>query len=353
MNRFIIHIDADCFFAAIEMRDRPELFDRPMAIGGSANRRGVISTCNYSARQFGVRSAMATAYALRLCPGLTLLEHRMALYREVSQEMMAIFHKYSDIVEPLSLDEAFLDVSSNCESLQEAGSLAQEIRQKVWQTLGITVSAGVAGNKFLAKVASDWRKPDGMFVIDSDRQNSFVAQLPIRCIPGVGKVTSDQLQFMGVSLCQDLYCHSENDLVKRFGRFGARLYHLSRGVDERPVKPTRERKSVSVEQTYAQDIESLNACEALLPELYQRLMLRLEKLPADTVIAKGFVKIKFSDFRQTTLERLGGDWAADAFLPLLAQAYSRGNGRVRLLGLGVRLAGSGPQSAAVEQINLL
>lgn len=340
MHRCIIHIDADCFFAAIEMREQPHLRDRPLAIGGDASRRGVISTCNYPARKFGVRSAMATAFALRLCPGLTLLPHRMSLYRQVSKQMMAIFQEFSDTIEPLSLDEAFLDVSSSCQSLEDAYDVAESIRQRVWQRLGITVSAGVAGNKFLAKVASDWNKPNGSFIVRRDQQDAFLAQLPVRCIPGVGRVTSDQLQFMGVNLCRDLYPYSEEELMQRFGRFGQRLYKFSRGIDDRPVKATRERKSVSVEQTYAEDVETLGACKALLPGLWQRLALRLEKLPEECIVYKGFVKVKFSDFSRTTLERGGSEWSAQAFVSLLEQAYRRGNGRVRLLGLGVRVTTS-------------
>ncbi|MDO3388410.1 DNA polymerase IV [Gilvimarinus sp. SDUM040013] len=350
MNRCIIHIDADCFFAAVEMRDRPHLAHRPLAIGGSASKRGVISTCNYPARKFGVRSAMATAFALRLCPGLMLLPHRMLLYRQVSEQMMAIFHDFTDLVEPLSLDEAFLDVSACCASLQDATAVAEQIRARVNRELGITVSAGIAANKFLAKVASDWHKPDGLFVVAREAESKFLAELPVRCIPGVGKVTSDQLQFMGVIKCEDLHRYSQCELESRFGRFGARLFAFSRGKDDRAVKVSRERKSISVEQTYSRDILTLTECESALPELWQRLSVRLAKAPAIAQIKKGFVKIKFSDFSQTTLERGGDQWSVEDFRGLLALAYARGNGQVRLMGLGVRLAPAAPQ---VEQIALL
>ncbi|UTF59629.1 DNA polymerase IV [Gilvimarinus sp. DA14] len=351
MSRQIIHIDADCFFAAVEMRERPELVHRPIAIGGSASARGVISTCNYPAREFGVRSAMATARALRLCPGLILLPHRLDLYREVSASMMSIFRRYTDLLEPLSVDEAYLDVSASATDEQQALDVARKIRRDVARELQITVSAGVAGNKFLAKVASDWRKPDGLFQVSHVDTDKFVADLSVRLIPGVGRVTCEQLQYLGVIYCRDLYRYSIDELQTMFGRFGARLYWFSRGIDEREVTPERERKSVSVEQTFAEDLASKEACYDKLYELWPRLQRRLDKIDQEAAVAKGFVKVKFADFTQTTVERPGTQWGPEAMRPLLTEALARGHQKVRLLGLGVRLEQS-PASDTPDQIGL-
>ncbi|WP_339616397.1 DNA polymerase IV [uncultured Gilvimarinus sp.] len=337
MSRTIIHCDADCFFAAIEMRDNPELVGRAIAVGGHPDRRGVISTCNYAARQFGVRSAMASAYALRLCPGLTILPHRMVHYREASQKIMAIFHRFTDLVEPLSLDEAFLDVSELVTEGGSARQIAAAIRKQVVEEVGITVSAGVAPNKFLAKVASDWRKPDGLFEVRPDQLSEFVAQLPVSCIPGVGRVTAERLVQLQVKSCGDLLAFSEQDLCDRFGQFGSRLYHCSRGVDTRLVRSERQRKSVSVEQTFARDLPASEACDLYLEELMARLQARIDKLTSRYGVGKAFVKVKFADFSSTTLERAGGEFGYNNFAELIHEAASRNEGLVRLLGVGVRL----------------
>lgn len=337
MSRTIIHCDADCFFAAIEMRDNPELIGRPIAVGGRPDRRGVISACNYPARQFGVRSAMASAYALRLCPGLIILPHRMALYREVSQKIMAIFFQLTDLVEPLSLDEAFLDVTDLVTDNTSARDIAQWIRQQVSQELGITVSAGVAPNKFLAKVASDWRKPDGLFEVTPAAVADFVQQLPVGCIPGVGRVTAERLAGMQVKNCGDLLSFSEQDLCQRFGQFGSRLYHYSRGVDARAVRRERQRKSVSAEQTFEHDLPAAEACERYLADLIQRLKIRIGRLDSRYGIGKAFVKVKFSDFSITTLERSASELSQQGFTQLIFEAASRHESDVRLLGVGVRL----------------
>ena len=319
------------------MRERPDLRERPIAIGGSAQARGVISTCNYPARKFGVRSAMATGQALRLCPGLILLPHQMDLYRDVSASMMAIFKDYSELIEPLSVDEAFLDVSAVAQDENRARDIAQSIRARVQAELGITVSAGVAPNKFLAKVASDWRKPDGLFQVRESEVSRFMHDLPVKVIPGVGRVTHQQLQFLGVSTCGQLQGFSREELAEHFGRFGERLYDCSRGIDHRPVKVERERKSVSVERTFAQDLVGQQSCYDQLPELWQRLQPRLARLEGDYRVSKGFVKVKFADFAQTTVERVGTEWDARALQPLLAEALGRGQQKVRLLGVGLRV----------------
>jgi DNA polymerase-4 len=348
MPRKIIHIDADCFFAAIEMRDNPELRNRPMAVGGSPLKRGVISTCNYEARKFGVRSAMASALAMRACPSLVIVPHSMNKYREASQIMRGIFLEYTDLVEPLSLDEAFLDVSE-CTQLQgSATRIAEQIRARVEASLNITVSAGVAPNKFLAKVASDWQKPDGLTVVVPSAVDEFVHDLPVERIYGVGKVTAEKMRRLEIYTCGDLRRYSLFELTEAFGSFGPRLHSLCRGIDERPVRTSRRRKSLSVEHTFEQDLTSLEACLDQLPELLVKLQQRLQRLEDDYLVVKGFVKVKFDDFTSTTLERAGTRAQLTDYRQLLEEAFERGARPVRLLGLGVRFVELKADSESVQ-----
>lgn len=330
----IIHCDADCFFAAIEERDNPLLRGRPLAVGGN-QARGVISTCNYPARRFGVRSAMASQYALRLCPQLIIRPHRMEAYREASLAMRHIFYEYTDLVEPLSLDEAFLDVSQSSRYKGSATLIAEDIRRRIHSEVGITVSAGVAPNKFLAKIASDWRKPDGLFVITPDQVKNFVACLPVKKIFGVGKATAARLAEMGVDSCADLQRYSVFELTQKFGQMGQRLYELSRGCDERSVNPARRRKSLSVEHTYSTDLTGLDECLRQLPGLLAQLEQRLAPLAGDYQVVKLHLKLKFSDFRVTNIERTGSRLELAQFAQLCAQAFARLSLPVRLLGVGV------------------
>ncbi|MGB1271405.1 MAG: DNA polymerase IV, partial [Endozoicomonas sp.] len=230
-QRKIIHIDFDAFFASIEIRDNPRLSGRPVAVGGASDRRGVIATCNYEARRFGVHSAMASAQALRLCPELKIIPPRFSVYKEASEKAHAIFRKYTDFIEPLSLDEAYLDVSSTSLCQGSATLMADEIRQEIRDQLQVTVSAGVAPNKFLAKIASDWNKPDGLFVITPDQVDHFIFELPVRKIHGVGKVTAGKLHKKGIETCGQLRQYSLPELSRWFGSFGERLWELSRGMD--------------------------------------------------------------------------------------------------------------------------
>ena len=353
-DRKIIHCDADCFFAAIEMRDDPSLKGMPMAVGGAADRRGVISTCNYEARAFGIRSAMATVTAKRLCPGLLVMPHRMDKYKEAAEQIREVFYEYTDLVEPLSLDEAFLDVSDSDNCLGSATLMAREIRKKVLDRVGITVSAGVAPNKFLAKVGSDWNKPDGLCVISPEQVDPFVRELPVDRLYGVGKVTAAKLHCMGINDCGDLRAFSVFQLSEWFGSFGPRLHELSHGIDLRPVKTSRRRKSLSVEHTYAADLPSEGGCLEQLPELYQRLGQRLSTVDGSYRVGKQFVKIKFSNFQTTTMEcEAISQPRLAVFRNLLQQAVVRGGGLpVRLLGVGVRfkdcLAGQPVQLALFE-----
>ncbi|UTA47281.1 DNA polymerase IV [Simiduia sp. 21SJ11W-1] len=339
MTRKIIHIDADCFYAAVEMRDNPALRSKAIAVGGDPGRRGVISTCNYAARAYGVHSAMPSKTAVRLCPHLLLLPHRFEAYREASQAMREIFSEYTEVIEPLSLDEAYLDVSQCQQFGGSATRIAEAIRADVKARVGITVSAGVAANKFLAKVASDWQKPDGLFVIPPANVQAFVADLPVAKIFGVGKVTAAKMANLGITSCGDLQQWSEAELAERFGSFGSRLYSLCRGVDDRPVKTHRIRKSLSVEHTYAQDLKGGEALRAKLPALIAELQGRLAKLDESYRPAKAFVKVKFADFSTTTLERGALTFDDNTYEQLFLEAVARANLPVRLLGVGVRFAG--------------
>ncbi len=341
--RKIIHCDCDCFYAAVEMRDDPRLRGQPLAVGGRADQRGVVATCNYEARAFGVRSAMPTSLAIRRCPALIVLPPAMEKYREASRQILAIYRDYTDAVEPLSLDEAYLDVSNSSHHKGSATLIAQEIRARIKATVGITASAGVASNKFLAKIASDWNKPDGLFVILPDQVVAFVAALPVARLFGVGKVTAAKLHGMGIQTCDDLLRWSHPDLLQQFGKMGTSLYLLCRGIDRREVISSSERKSVSVEETYTIDLPDLAACQAELPALYASLQTRMQRAKAEDSIQKLYVKIRFADFRQTTVECRGNTLDETVYAELLETGYLRGKQAVRLLGLGTRLADVKPE----------
>jgi DNA polymerase-4 len=334
--RKIIHCDADCFFAAIEMRDDPSLRSRPIAVGGASDRRGVISKCNYEARKFGVHSAMSSFMAKRSCPELLILPHRMEVYRETSSRIQQIFYQFSELVEPLSLDEAYLDVTQSGLCGGSATRIAEDIRARVFAECGITVSAGVAPNKFLAKVASDWNKPNGIFVVAPKNVESFVEKLPVHKIPGVGKATAAQLESFGVTTCAELQQYSLSVLLRRFGVMGVRLYEYCRGIDLREVKPSQRRKSLSVEHTFEQDLSLLEYCLRQLPDLLSQLSIRLSACDDDYVVVKIFIKMKFSDFTSTTVESMGAGLLLREFEGLCRTAYARKVMPVRLLGVGVR-----------------
>jgi DNA polymerase IV len=338
IQRKIIHIDMDCFYAAVEERDQPQLRGKPVAVGGFADGRGVLTTANYVARRFGVRSAMPTARALKMCPDLILVPPHFEKYKAESGRIQKIFRQFTSLVEPLSLDEAYLDVSGveHCDGL--ATEIAREIRKRIFQETQLTASAGIAPNKFLAKIASDWKKPNGQFTITPDQVDAFVAQLPVEKIPGVGKVTAKKMKDLGLLTCTDLQNKDITWLRAHFGQWGYRLYDLCRGQDERPVSAHRVRKSLSVENTFATDLQTVEECQQALPELLDQLNRRLDRAQVRGRIKGWVVKVKFFDFTQTTLECGGGPELAEVkFKQMLEQAYERGKRPVRLLGLGVRL----------------
>ncbi|WOZ76618.1 DNA polymerase IV [Kosakonia sacchari] len=337
--RKIIHVDMDCFFAAVEMRDNPALRDIPIAIGGSRVQRGVISTANYPARKFGVRSAMPTAMALKLCPHLTLLPGRFDAYKEASNQIRDIFSRYTSLIEPLSLDEAYLDVTESPYCHGSATLMAQEIRQTIFNETQLTASAGVAPVKFLAKIASDLNKPNGQYVITPADVPAFLRTLPLGKIPGVGKVSAAKLEKLGLRTCEDVQKSDLAMLLKRFGKFGRILWERSQGIDEREISSERLRKSVGVERTLAEDIHSWEECEAIIEHLYPELERRLAKVKPDLLIARQGVKLKFNDFQLTTQEHV---WPRLNKEDLLATAQKTWNDRrsgrgVRLVGLHVTL----------------
>ena len=330
------------------MRDNPALRGVALAVGGSVDQRGVVATCNYEARRYGIHSAMPTAQAMKLCPQLVVLPPAMEKYRAASRQILAIYSDYTDLVEPLSLDEAYLDVSASPHCKGSATLIAQEIRQRIVDTVGITASAGVAPNKFVAKIASDWNKPDGLFLVRPAEVDAFVAALPVKKLFGVGKVTAAKLNKLGADTCADLRGWTRQELQHHFGQFGTRLYELSRGIDHRAVSNAQERKSVSVEETYTPDLPDLRACLALLPALFANLNARIRRCDAEKQVQKLFVKLKFSNFQQTTVECVGSAPHMVQFEKLMETGFLRGKLAVRLLGVGVRLG----EGESREQLRL-
>ncbi len=324
------------------MRDNPDLRLLPVAVGGTAAQRGVVATCNYEARRFGIHSAMATAQALQRCPQLVVIAPQMEKYRIASRQILAIYRDYTDLVEPLSLDEAYLDVTDSPHCRGSATLIAEEIRARIAAAVGITASAGVAPNKFLAKVASAWNKPDGMYVIRPQQIDDFVAALPVKKLFGVGKVTAARLNQLGAETCLDLRSWSLAALQQHFGKFGGRLYHLCRGIDERAVSVSDERKSVSVEESYTPDLPDLAACGAQMAQLLASLEARVRRCGAEGQVHKLYVKLRFADFRKTTVECVSAVQDPVLFMRLLETGFQRGAMPVRLLGAGVRLAPPAP-----------
>jgi len=337
-GRKIIHVDMDCFYAAVEMRDNPELRKVPLAVGGSG-RRGVVCTCNYEARSYGVRSAMPNFQALQRCPDLVFVRPRFDRYQELSAGIRAIFYSYTPLVEPLSLDEAYLDVTSLD---RPATEVATEIRKRIREEFRLPASAGISSNKLLAKIASDWRKPNGQFVIKPHQISSFMESLPVRRLWGVGKRAEEKLTALGCHTCLDLQSRPIRELEEVFGRFGVDLYRQCRGIDDREVQPTRIRKSLSNERTYSDEVETEADLIERIGDLHEELTADLRARPelVDR-IAGPFVKVKFVDFSQTTVSRAGLDWDLSSIVQLAREAFARKDQAARLLGVGVRFAESG------------
>lgn len=339
--RKIIHVDMDAFFASVEQRDRPELRGKPIAVGGGSA-RGVVAAASYEARAYGVRSAMPGAIAARKCPDLIFVKHRFDAYKAVSEQIRSIFFEYTDLVEPLSLDEAYLDLTHNKKGMKSATLIAEEIRQRIFKETRLTASAGVSVNKFLAKVASDINKPNGLTLIAPHDIPDFIDALPIERFFGIGKVTAEKLKRRNIHTGKDLKKLSKSALSELFGKSGPHFYNICRGIDHREVKPNRQPKSISCEETYSNNIRSQEECHEAIESLARRLKDRLEKnrfkkrhkLEGKTIT----LKIKFADFTQQTRSKtfplpIGDDELASLGIALLQQEQIEQD--IRLLGLGV------------------
>lgn len=336
--RKIIHIDMDCFYAAVEVKHRPELKGKPIGIGGPPNSRSVLCTASYEARKYGVRAAMPSSQAVRLCPDLILIPPDFSLYRKESLAVREIFRSYTDQVEPLSLDEAYLDVtnSSHCDGI--ATHIAAEIRGRIQKELKLTASAGIAPNKFLAKIASDWKKPNGQFTIRPKDVETFMPGLKIEKIFGVGKVTAEKMHKLGLNTCGDIQQKSLLELSRWFGSRAHDLSQLARGIDDRIVDPNSERKSLTVEETFNTDLPTLRDWLEQVPPLYNDWDTRMRKIAEKSRI-KGFtVKVKFIDFKAMTREKASKNWPTiQDFENLLKVVWSQRADPVRLIGIGVKL----------------
>jgi DNA polymerase-4 len=330
----IIHIDMDAFYASVEQRDFPQLAGKPVAVGSSSP-RGVVTTASYEARKFGIRSAMPSVTARRLCPELIFVPPRFDVYQKVSRQIREIFFEYTDLVEPLSLDEAFLDVTQNKKNKPSAVEIAREIKLKIKEKTGLTASAGVSFNKFLAKIASDMKKPDGLYLIPPGKAVKFVERLPIEKFFGVGKVTAGKMHDMGIRNGFDLKKWSEKDLVIKFGKVGKYYYQIARANDDREVNPQRIRKSLGAENTFAEDLKELNEVKKELEKILDILIRRMNR--THTLGKTLTIKIKYSDFQQITRSHTISEWFSgkqdikQIYLNML-QGIEIGKG-IRLLGL--------------------
>lgn len=330
----------DCFYAAVEVKHNPELKGKPIGIGGPPNSRSVLCTASYEARKFKVRAAMPSATAVRLCPQLILIPPHFDLYKKESHAVHEIFQRYTSLVEPLSLDEAYLDVTDSPHCQGSATLIAKEIRATIQKELNLTASAGIAPNKFLAKVASDWNKPNGQFVIRPRDIEKFVKTLEVEKIHGVGKVTAKKMHALGLHTCADIQKHPLAQLKDWFGSSGQYYYDVSRGIDDRAVEARWERKSLTVEETFNSDIATLEDCLGVVPHLYRDWEERMARGDYRERIRGFVVKVKFFDFKGTTHEVSSPRWPSEKdFADLLRKAWERRQKPVRLIGLGVRLAG--------------
>lgn len=334
--RKIIHIDMDAFYASVEQRDFPEYRGKPLVVGGSPDGRGVVAAASYEIRKFGVHSAMPTARAVRLCPHAIFVKPRFEVYRTVSKQIRDIFYRFTDLVEPLSLDEAYLDVTDNHVNVPSATLIAQKIRALIKKETRLTASAGVAHNKFLAKIASDLDKPDGLAVILPEEAEEFLANLKIGAFHGVGEATEAKMHALGIYTGQDLKEWSEIDLIEKFGKVGRHYYRIVRGIDHRKVKPHRIRKSIGKERTFSEDVDDLNWIHNFLEELAGKVaQSMLQKEAAGKTIT---LKVRYADFKTLTRSTSFSHYINDATdiaqtaIQLLEQTDA-GDRKIRLLGI--------------------
>jgi len=335
--RKIIHIDMDAFFASVEQRDNPLLKGRPVAVGGNRS-RGVVAAASYEARKYGVHSALPSVIAYRRCPEIIFIKPRFEVYQSVSRQLLKVFEEYTDLVEPLSLDEAYLDVTENKIGLPSASLIAKAIKQKIYDETHLTCSAGISINKFLAKTASDINKPDGLTLIRPEDAEDFVEKIKVEKIFGVGNVTAKKMRRMGILTGKDLKSKNLPFLTKNFGKQGIYFFNISRAIDDRPVNPDRIRKSVSVENTFNTDLETWDEVRNATVELCQELERRLSKssIKGRTVV----LKIKYHDFTQLTRSKTSSRWMGkvEDFWPLVEGILTEDqliSKSIRLLGVGL------------------
>ncbi|MBM3645912.1 MAG: DNA polymerase IV [Alphaproteobacteria bacterium] len=355
-GRKIIHVDMDAFFASVEQRDNPELRGKPVAVGGSRE-RGVVAAASYEARVFGVRSAMPSVTARRKCADLIFVKPRFDVYKSVSRDIRAIFAEYSPLVEPLSLDEAYLDVTHNLKNIRYATQVAREIRRRIFDQTGLTASAGISYNKFLAKLGSDQRKPNGQYTIVPEAGPAFVEKLPVERFHGVGPVTAAKMNRLGIATGADLKAQTLEFLQRQFGKAGPHYYAIARGEDERPVVPDRKRKSSGSETTFAQDLTTLPDVERHLARLFDEVWSHVAR--GGNAGRTVTVKIKYSDFRIVTRSRSAPEPFTDratveAHVLALGRSVFPLDRPIRLL--GVALSNFDPPASAMAdtpQLDLL
>lgn len=330
----IIHVDMDAYYASVEQRDFPEYRGKPLVVGGSPQGRGVVAAASYEARKFGIHSAMPAARAVKLCPKAIFLKPRFDVYRDVSKQIRQIFLEFTELVEPLSLDEAYLDVTEH----PSATLVAKEIKKRIKEKTELNASAGVSYNKFLAKIASDMDKPDGLFVITPDQAQQFIIELPVHKFHGVGKATQQKMDRLGIKTGADLINWEEVDLVKQFGKSGHQYYRIVRGIDNRRVKPDRIRKSIGKERTFSEDVSDLQWITEFLDQLAEKISASMKELDAAGKTIT--LKVRYKNFetvtRSSTLHHYTStaeDLAATA--KKLLEETEAGTREVRLLGISV------------------
>lgn len=340
-ERKIIHVDMDCFYAAIEQRENPALKGKPIAVGGGG-RRGVLCTASYEARKFGCHSAMPGYKALELCPQLIIVPVRFDLYKEASVKVRAIFGRFTELIEPLSLDEAYLDVSH---WKTDPAAIAREIRAQIYEETKLTASAGISSNKLIAKIASDWQKPNGQHQIISAEIPAFMKNLPVAKLWGVGKKMQQKLTSVGIQTCGDMQQIDKLNMAKNHGKWGLELYELCRGIDLREVQSSRIRKSISKENTFGENVARVQDLFPSLIALFDAVKESHKDRYQDRMIKAIVVKLKFADFTQTTIERATDKPSIELARELLLEGWRRGGQKsVRLLGVGIKLADPEPQS---------
>ncbi|HHZ68733.1 MAG TPA: DNA polymerase IV [Methylococcaceae bacterium] len=353
--RKIIHIDMDAFFAAVEQRDFPQYRNKPLIVGGLPNSRGVVATCSYEARAFGIHSVMPSSKAYRLCPSAIFVKPRFAVYRAVSEQIREIFREYTDLVEPASLDEAYLDVTTVQDFQQSATLIAQDITQKIKQRTQLTASAGISYNKFLAKIASDINKPNGFYTITPEQGPTFIKQLPIGKFHGIGRATEKKMHALGIHTGKELTMLSKEQLQSHFGKTGLHYFHIANNQDNRPVRPHRLTKSVGVEQTFSKDISDPILIEQTINRLFLAAFAKLQtkELTAMTVT----IKVKYENFEQITrsktiLDRITDPSLGPYIIAELTKKTAISQRKVRLLGVTFSSLESTITSPRPKQLDL-